>query len=277
MEVSFTATIAATVETFDEAAYASNLATELNVTVADISLAVTAASVRVVATVRVAAASAAATSAAAAAVETAIAALVAAPADVASDRLGVTVEQIEEPITAIVVVQTPLLPPPPPSAPSTPAQQLLPSVPPSPSRPPGMPDVDVGEENALTGEGGNSVRTTIITVIIVAALVLLLGFALLRLRWTEKQRLDELVQSSSRPGAATFAPPLSTATGSCAAATPTTAPAPVHVDLMPTPGRLPVSPDRTKQPTPVAEGSTTHQTSWPAHQQARPANSTNYV
>lgn len=257
--MSFAATIAATIATFDEDAYASNLATELDVPVADISLAVTAASVRVVATVRVAATSAAA------AVETAVAALVAAPADVASDRLGVTVEQMEEPITAVVVVPTPSLPPPP-LLPPSPLPMPLPSDPPSPPRPPSMPNVDVGEESALVGESGDNLSATIISVIIVVVLIVLLGFALVRLLWTQKQRENELAQSASQPNAATFAPPIST-TGSRAIATPITAPPHVEVDLMPTPGRLPESPARAKSPMPVGH----------KHKQTTPTHGTNCI
>ena len=129
-----------------------------------------------------------------------------------------------------------------------------------------MPTVDVDEESALVGESGDNLSATIISVVIVVVLIVLLGAALVRLWWTEKQRQKELAQSTSRPNAATFAPPIST-TGSCAIATPITAPPPVEVDLMPTPGRLPESPARAKQPVPVGH----------KHKHTQPANSANCV
>ena len=105
------AILSGTVETFDADAFASQLAKELEVTADEVSLAVSAASVRVVATVRPAAAADDDDATAAAAVESVRAAaerLALRPADEISTILNVTVEEIEQP-----EVQTVLLPAPP--------------------------------------------------------------------------------------------------------------------------------------------------------------------
>ena len=104
------AILSGTVETFDADAFASQLAKELEVTADEVSLAVSAASVRVVATVRPAAAADDDDATAAAAVESVRAAaerLALRPADEISTILNVTVEEIEQP-----EVQTVLLPAP---------------------------------------------------------------------------------------------------------------------------------------------------------------------
>lgn len=113
-------TVAGTVEDFDALAFTEGLAASIGVPAARISLDVSAASVSVVATIRVAdAADAAAT---AAAIDDAI-------VDTAAlgTALGVTVEAIEAPAFATIVLPTPS---PPPQA-ATPPPATAPSPPPS--------------------------------------------------------------------------------------------------------------------------------------------------
>ena len=107
-EIVVQATIAGTVETFDQESYKANLAESLDVTTDEISLAVSPASVIVVATIRP-------TSASVEAVEAAATALVES-SDV-SAQLGVAVEVIDHPIKKQVVIPAPSAPPPPPSPP----------------------------------------------------------------------------------------------------------------------------------------------------------------
>ena len=114
------AVVAGTVDTFDHASYASNLARELNVSVNEITLNVTAASVRVVATIRLADADASR----AGQVEQAAISLIQSP-DV-STKLNVVVESISEPTTTTARLAAPSTPsdmPPPPSPPPLPSSQ----------------------------------------------------------------------------------------------------------------------------------------------------------
>ena len=148
------AILSGTVETFDADAFASQLAKELEVTADEVSLAVSAASVRVVATVRPAAAADDDDATAAAAVESVRAAaerLALRPADEISTILNVTVEEIEQPEVQTVLLPAPpiapppsppLLPPPPSSPsphPSSPSPHPPSPPPPSPSPPPPSP------------------------------------------------------------------------------------------------------------------------------------------
>ena len=135
------AILSGTVETFDADAFASQLAQELEVTADEVSLAVSAASVRVVATVRPAAAADDDDATAAAAVESVRAAaerLALRPADEISTILNVTVEEIEQPeVQTVLLPAPPIAPPPsPPPSPATPPPPPQPTAPPpSPPRP----------------------------------------------------------------------------------------------------------------------------------------------
>ena len=109
------AILSGTVETFDADAFTSQLAGVLGVTVDDISLTVSAVSVRVVATVRAAAADDDATAAAVVeSVRVAAEELALRPADEISTILNVTVEEIEQPEVHTVLLPAPPIAPPPP-------------------------------------------------------------------------------------------------------------------------------------------------------------------
>ena len=144
-QVVLQATVAGTVEAFDQDAYATNLAVELGISTDEIALDVSAASVLVVATIRP-------TSAAQlAAVESAAAALSRSP-DV-SALLGVEVVAISEPVVTTVVVDAPSPAPP---SPRVPPLALLPPSPPSrppPSSPVQAPPLVNGNKTGANGAG----------------------------------------------------------------------------------------------------------------------------
>ena len=103
-------TVAGTVETFDQEDFKTGLAASLNVTADAISLAVSAASVLVVATI------ATATEAAAAALASTLQEVLARNSTHAlSEIVGVTVESVEEPVITVAVslAPAPFAPPPP--------------------------------------------------------------------------------------------------------------------------------------------------------------------
>ena len=130
-EVELVLTVAGTVETFDAAKFKENLAASVGVEPAAVTLNVTAASVRVAATIRVVGN--------ADGVIAAVQAL-ASNASALSESVGVTVESVDPPTVSVQVVLAPSPPPPPspespePSPPPPPSPELPePSPPPPPS------------------------------------------------------------------------------------------------------------------------------------------------
>jgi hypothetical protein len=165
VEIVLQATISGTVEGFDQEAYKSGLASILGISPAEISLTVTAASVRVIATIRPTSLPAATVAESALQL---VLQLMTAPGDVIGDTgsgdagsgeidssskwaanvtalLGATIEAISEPTTTVIVIPAPSPPPPrappssPPEGPPPPPPRAPPSSPPEgppPSPPP---------------------------------------------------------------------------------------------------------------------------------------------
>ena len=121
--------MAGTVETFDAADFKLRLAALVGVEPATVTLSVTAASVKVAATIQVVGE--------AASVVASVQALAKFP-DFLSLAAGVTVENVDLPTVSVRVVVAPSPPPPslPPPPPSPPVPPSLPPSPPSPSSPP---------------------------------------------------------------------------------------------------------------------------------------------
>ena len=139
------AILSGTVETFDADAFASQLAGVLGVTVDDISLTVSAASVRVIATVRAAADDDDATAAAVVeSVRVAAEELALRPVDEISTILNVTVEEFEQPEVQTVLLPAPPIAPPPPGVASTPPP------------PTGDDEGDIADDESLVSTGGGS-------------------------------------------------------------------------------------------------------------------------
>ena len=218
------AILSGTVETFDADAFASQLAKELEVTADEVSLAVSAASVRVVATVRPAAAADDDDATAAAAVESVRAAaerLALRPADEISTILNVTVEEIEQPeVQTVLLPAPPIAPPPsPPPSPATPPPPPPPTAPPPspprPSPPPQSPPSDVAatppppplvvdedgpadEESLISADDGGSDAGAIAGGVLggLAAVVLLGAVAVVYKRRVAAQRSPEQLAQS---------------------------------------------------------------------------------
>ena len=208
------AILSGTVETFDADAFASKLAKELEVTADEVSLAVSAASVRVVATVRPAAAAADDDATAAAAVESVRAAaerLALRPADEISTILNVTVEEIEQPeVQTVLLPAPPIAPPPsPPPSPATPPSPPPPSPPPqsppsdvaaTPPPPPLVVDEDgpADEESLISADDGGSDAGAIAGGVLggLAAVVLLGAVAVVYKRRVAAQRSPEQLAQS---------------------------------------------------------------------------------
>ena len=179
------AILSGTVETFDADAFASKLAKELEVTADEVSLAVSAASVRVVATVRPAAAADDDDATAAAVVESVRAAaerLALRPADEISTILNVTVEEIEQP-----EVQTVLLP----ALPIAPPPAGVAATPPPP--PTGDDEDDIADDESLVSTGGGSDAGAIAGSVLggLAAVMLLGAVAFVYQRRVAAQRSQE--------------------------------------------------------------------------------------
>ena len=183
--------LSGTVETFDADAFTSQLAGVLGVTVDEISLAVSAASVRVVATVRPDAAADNDDATAAAAVESvraAAEALVLRPADEISTILNVTVEEIEQPEVQTVLLPAPPIVPPPPGVAATP-----------PPRPPtGDHEDGIADDESLVSTGGGSDAGAIAGGVLggLAAVVLLGAAAFVYQRRVAAQRSPEHLAQS---------------------------------------------------------------------------------
>ena len=183
------AILSGTVETFDADAFASQLAKELEVTADEVSLAVSAASVRVVATVRPAAA-ADDDATAAAAVESVRAAaerLALRPADEISTILNVTVEEIEQPEVQTVLLPAPPIAPPPLGVAATP-----------PPPPTGDAEDGIADDESLVSTGGGSDAGAIAGGVLggLAAVVLLGAVAVVYRRRVAAQRSPEQLAQS---------------------------------------------------------------------------------
>ena len=183
------AILSGTVETFDADAFASQLAKELEVTADEVSLAVSAASVRVVATVRPAAAADDDDATAAAAVESVRAAaerLALRPADEISTILNVTVEEIEQPEVQTVLLPAPPIAPPPPGVASTPPP------------PTGDDEDDIADDESLVSTGGGSDAGAIAGSVLggLAAVILLGAAAFVYQRRVAAQRSPEQLAQS---------------------------------------------------------------------------------
>ena len=185
--------LSGTVETFDADAFASQLAGVLGVTIDDISLTVSAASVRVVATVRAAADDNDAT--AAAAVESVRAAaerLALRPADEISTILNVTVEEIEQPEVQTVLLPAPPIAPPPLGVAATP-----------PPPPTGDDEDGIADDKSLVSTGGGSDAGAIAGSVLggLAAVMLLGAVAFVYQRRVAAQRSPEQLAQSVNTGA----------------------------------------------------------------------------
>ena len=183
------AILSGTVETFDADAFASQLAKELEVTADEVSLAVSAASVRVVATVRPAAAADDDDATAAAAVESVRAAaerLALRPADEISTILNVTVEEIEQPEVQTVLLPAPPIAPPPPGVAATPPP------------PTGDDEDDIADDESLVSTGGGSDAGAIAGSVLggLAAVMLLGAAAFVYQRRVAAQRSPEQLAQS---------------------------------------------------------------------------------
>ena len=183
------AILSGTVETFDADAFASKLAKELEVTADEVSLAVSAASVRVVATVRPAAAADDDDATAAAAVESVRAAaerLALRPADEISTILNVTVEEIEQPEVQTVLLPAPPIAPPPPGVAATPPPRT------------GDDEDDIADDESLVSTGGGSDAGAIAGGVLggLAAVVLLGAVAVVYRRRVAAQRSPEQLAQS---------------------------------------------------------------------------------
>ena len=181
--------LSGTVETFDADAFTSQLAGVLGVTVDEISLAVSAASVRVVATVRPDAAADNDDATAAAAVESvraAAEALVLRPADEISTILNVTVEEIEQPEVQTILLPAPPIAPPPPGVAATPPP------------PTGDDEDDIADDESLVSTGGGSDAGAIAGGVLggLAAVVLLGAAAFVYQRRVAAQRSPEHLAQS---------------------------------------------------------------------------------
>ena len=184
------AILSGTVETFDADAFASKLAKELEVTADEVSLAVSAASVRVVATVRPAAAADDDDATAAAAVESVRAAaerLALRPADEISTILNVTVEEVEQPEVQTVLLPAPPIAPPPLGVAATP-----------PPPPTGDDEDGIADDKSLVSTGGGSDAGAIAGSVLggLAAVILLGAAAFVYQRRVAAQRSPEQLAQS---------------------------------------------------------------------------------
>ena len=217
VEIVVVAMVAGTLDEFDAEAYTSNLARELRVLTAEISLEVMASSVLVVATIRPASADRDVIEA----VEAAVIEL--SQSDDIDDALGVDVEEMTRPTTSTV---TRLAPPPPPPLTPPPSSQLPPQPPtpssdpdatssaspqpslPSPSPPPPEPPPPslslsiIGQSGEDVTAGSSSSSTTLIIAVsvavsIISAVALLL--LLLRRRARGKATASTLAAREKKP------------------------------------------------------------------------------
>jgi len=184
------AILSGTVETFDADAFASQLARVLGVNVDNISLAVSAASVRVVATIRPAAADDATAAAVAESVRLVRAAaeeLVLRPADEISTILNVTVEEIEQPEVQTVLLPAPPIAPPPLGVAATP-----------PPPPTGDAEDGIADDESLVSTGGGSDAGAVAGSVLggLAAVILLGAAAFVYQRRVAAQRSPEQLAQS---------------------------------------------------------------------------------
>ena len=184
------AILSGTVETFDADAFASQLARVLGVNVDNISLAVSAASVRVVATIRPAAAddsTAAAVAESVRLVRAAAEELVLRPADEISTILNVTVEEIEQPEVQTVLLPAPPIAPPPLGVAATP-----------PPPPTGDDEDGIADDESLVSTGGGSDAGAIAGSVLggLAAVILLGAAAFVYQRRVAAQRSPEQLAQS---------------------------------------------------------------------------------
>ena len=184
------AILSGTVETFDADAFASQLARVLGVNVDNISLAVSAASVRVVATIRPAAADDATAAAVAESVRLVRAAaeeLVLRPADEISTILNVTVEEIEQPEVQTVLLPAPPIAPPPLGVAATP-----------PPPPTGDAEDGIADDESLVSTGGGSDAGAVTGSVLggLAAVILLGAAAFVYQRRVAAQRSPEHLAQS---------------------------------------------------------------------------------
>ena len=170
-EIQFETTVAGTVETFDDLSYKTNLAALLGVDKEQISLLISAASVRVVATV---------TAPDVQAAQSMASALGALNATTASAALGETVENVAAPVVALVARDAP----PPPQPPPLPLPTLAPlsSVPVSSlsvggSSPPPAPSPSsnaTGDAGSVPISGDSAAVIAILAAVVVLGLVLVI-------------------------------------------------------------------------------------------------------
>ena len=181
------AILSGTVETFDADVFASQLARVLGVTVDDISLAVSAASVRIVATIRPAADDDATAAAVAESVRAAAEELVLRPADEISTILNVTVEEVEQPEVQTVLLPAPPIAPPPLGVAATP-----------PPPPTGDDEDGIADDKSLVSTGGGSDAGAIAGSVLggLAAVILLGAAAFVYQRRVAAQRSPEQLAQS---------------------------------------------------------------------------------